>query len=168
MNHNRARKVRRMVRTQSSILFYSQDSKLQSKLTSPIRRAEFESYAPSKLNQEFIKQLTKIATQIAISTLYHDISYLKSFELTNQRTSELEINFPQLQKKIKEIFETNLNIKPDSITLYKSPEDGEERIIVTVPLEDVDDPLETLLSIKRKLRRIDRELAKNIVVLPSD
>jgi len=78
------------------------------------------------------------------------------------------INFPKLREEIKEIFEKNLDIKPESITLYKSPEDGEERIIVTVPLGDVDDPLEALLSIKRKLRKINRELAKNIVVLPSD
>jgi len=157
-----------MVRTQSSILFYSQDSELQSKLTSPIRRAEFESYAPSKLNQEFIAQLTKIAAQIAISALYHDISHLKSFELTSQRTSELEINFPQLQKKIKEIFETNFNIKPESITLYKSPEDGEERIIVSIILGETDSPLKKLLEIKRKLRKIDRDLASKIVLMPAD
>lgn len=81
---------------------------------------------------------------------------------------EIETKFPELKRRIKAIFETEISIKPESITLHRSPEDGEETIIVTVPLGDVGDPLEELLSIKRKLRKINRELAKNIVVLPSD
>lgn len=157
-----------MEKAQSNMSYHFRNTVFQSNLSSSIKRAEFESYASSRLDQEFITQLTKVVTQLAISALYHDIAYFKSLELQRQHVSRLEINFPRLRKEIKEIFEKNLGIEPENITLYKSPEDGEEKIIVTVPLGDVDDPLEALLSIKRKLRKINRELAKNIVVLPSD
>ena len=81
---------------------------------------------------------------------------------------EIGVNFPELKKRITDLFRKDLKLEPTSITLHRSPEDGEERIIVTVPLGKTDDPLEAILSIKRQLRKIDSNLASNIVVLPSD
>lgn len=77
-------------------------------------------------------------------------------------------NFPELKKKIIKLFREDLNLEPASITPYRSPEDGEKRIIVTIPLGKTEDPLKAILSIKRQLRKIDSNLASNVVVLPSD
>ncbi|MFA4798590.1 hypothetical protein [Pyrococcus kukulkanii] len=43
-----------------------------------------------------------------------------------------------------------------------------EKIAVFVELGHVEDPLEELLKIKRRLREVDRELAKMVVLLPAD
>jgi hypothetical protein len=79
----------------------------------------------------------------------------------NTRTSDV-------WSKIRTIFEVDLGIRPSNMGLFKDPEDGEEKIIVQVPLGATSDPLKDILSIKRKLREINRELAEKIVVLPSD
>ena len=77
-------------------------------------------------------------------------------------------DFSKLKQRISDIFENQLKIKPITITLQTNPEDMEEDIVVTVPLGNTEDPLEALLSIKRKLRKIDKNLARKVVILPSD
>ncbi|NJE08501.1 hypothetical protein E3E31_08195 [Thermococcus sp. M39] len=79
----------------------------------------------------------------------------------------IEKRYDEIKQRLQQIFKENLKeYAIRNITLHTSPEDGEQEIIVQVELHG-DNPYEELLKIHRELRKVDRQLARLVTILPA-
>ena len=76
------------------------------------------------------------------------------------------MSIDEVKQRLLEVFEKELKIKPESIEPHTSPEDGEQEIIVTIKIEATEDLFREILKLHKKLREVDWELAKKVVILP--